>query len=184
MHLPRNVFAHHNNVDCFVELHFPAYLLRVVKRLCRIPSKHATLFGCCGPFWPTGCCSSWVILQDTVAPRSHASKFAQWPFAILKQGDKTIIKEVCWPWAANKSNYDAFYYTFLIHGGFIFVKLSLSWGRLFEYIWCHHNVKSMGRVAPTVTPLHLFSGPHNQDINWKIETFLLMCQADNSHWTE
>jgi len=42
-----------------------------------------------------------------------------------------------------------FYYKFLIHGGFIFVKLSSRWEKWFKNRWRNnvtdHNVKSMGR---------------------------------------
>ena len=73
--------------------------------------------------------------QKSIFPIDHHCKRD-----VCKTVDRT-------PRTANNVNYDSFYYELLIHGGFIFVKLSSSREKRFKNPWRHHNVKSMGRAG-------------------------------------
>ncbi len=86
----------------------------------------------------------------------------------LCKGDvcKTVDRS---PRTANELNFDFSYSEFLIHGGFVFVKFSVSWEKQFQNQWHHQNVKSFGssrnlRDRPAGgTWLHKFIGLHNQE---------------------
>ena len=87
------------------------------------------------------------------------------------------------PRTANNVNYDSFYYELLIHGGFIFVKLSSSWEKRFKNLWCHHNVKSVGWAGTCgrgQRGKHYCAysvGCTTRKQTWKLETFFGVCAS-------
>ena len=111
--------------------------------------------------WPLQFQTTEVSLFLWSCRRQTCFQFFQWPVSVPKKreihkGPKIIFyidhhckRDVCktadkTPQSANKVNYDSFYSECLIHEGFIFLKLSLSWEKRVLKSVCHYNLKRMG----------------------------------------
>ena len=104
-------------------------------------------------------CKSWIGLNcsasQPIFPNGHSwycSKKSPCSLKSIFFIDHHCKRDVCktvdrTPRTANNVNYDSFCCGLLIHGGFMFVKLSSSREKRFKNPWRHHNVKSIGRAG-------------------------------------
>lgn len=74
------------------------------------------------------------------------------------------------------------YHAFLIHGGFMFVKLCSSWESYLNN-WRHGLNRNPRVGAAGETLQHIFKGSHNQEVNPKAgKLSWRMCQVSSPHW--
>ena len=103
------------------------------------------------PSAPGRCCSALLPICHVGHSRYCTKKFKEILFPIDHYSTKDVCQTVNRTQrTANKVHNKSFYSDFLIHGGFIFVKLPISWEKKkkkkkrFKNLWQHHKWKVCG----------------------------------------